>query len=184
MLDTAGIMIHTSQNLNRDFAYGAELMTNLRLVKWFGVYASLNLYHYRLEGNVQGADVAANSTNWSGRMTASFNLKHNFRFQLMAIYRSPTVTAQGTRKGFFYSNLAIRKDFFKRKLNLTLTARDLLNTAHYESTASGVGFYSHSVFRRQWPTISLNVSYIINNYRQKRQKNQNNQEAPPSGVGF
>ncbi len=184
VLDTAGIMIHTSQNLNRDFAMGAELMANLKFVKWFGLNASLNLYHYRLEGNLQGSDVAANSTNWSGRMTASFNLKHNFRVQLMGIYRSPTVTVQGTRKGFFYTNLAVRKDFFKRKLNLTLSARDLLGTAHYESTASGTGFYSHSVFRREWPVVSLNLTYVINNYRQKRKKNMNNQETPPAGVGF
>ncbi len=184
LLDTTGIMIHTSQNLNKDFALGGELMVNLKFVKWFGLNASLDLYHYRLEGNVQGATVAANSTNWSGRMTASFNLKHNFRLQLMGIYRSPTATAQGTRKGFFYSNFAVRKDFFKRKLSLTLSARDLLNTAHYESTASGSGFYSHSIFRREWPMVSLNLSYIINNYKQKRQKNTNNQEAPPSDVGF
>ncbi len=184
VLDTSGVMIHTSQNLNKDFALGAELMANLKPVKWFGLYASLNLYHYRLEGNLQGSDVAANSTNWSGRMTASFSLKHNFRLQLMGIYRSPTVTIQGTRKGFFYTNLAVRKDFFKRKLNLTLSARDFLGTAHYESTASGIGFYSHSVFRMEWPIISLNLSYIINNYRQKRQKSMNNQETPPAGVGF
>ncbi len=184
MVDTAGIMIHTSQNINKDFAAGAELMANLKPVKWFGLFASLTLYHYRLEGNLQGADVAANSTNWSGRMTASFNLKHNFRIQLMGIYRSPSVTVQGTRKGFFYSNLAVRKDFFKRKLSLTLTARDLFGTAHYESTASGAGFYSHSIFRREWPMVSLNLSYIINNYKKKRQKNMNNQEAPPADVGF
>jgi len=184
VLDTTGVMIHTSQNLNKDFAMGAELMANVKFVKWFGLNASLNLYHYRLEGNVRGSDVAANSTNWSGRMTASFNLKHNFRIQLMEIYRSPTVTVQGTRKGFSYTNLAVRKDFFKRKLNLTLSARDLLGTAHYESTASGTGFYSHSVFRREWPVVSLNLTYIINNYRQKRQKNMNNQETPPAGVGF
>ncbi|GMT45706.1 MAG: TonB-dependent receptor [bacterium] len=183
VLDTTGIMIHTSQNLNKDFAMGAELMANLKFVKWFGFNASLNLYHYRLEGNVQGSDLAANSTNWSGRMTASFYLKHNFRIQLMGIYRSPTVTVQGTRKGFFYTNLAVREDFFKRKLNLTLSARDLLGTARYESTASGTGFYSHSVFRREWPVVSLNLTYIINNYKQKKAtKNMNDQGTPP--VGF
>ncbi len=184
VLDTAGIMIHTSRNLNKDFALGAELMANLKFVKWFGLNVSLNLYQYRLEGNVQGSDVAANSTNWSARMTASFYLKHNFRVQLMGVYRSPTVTVQGTRKGFFYTNLAVRKDFFKRKLNLTLSARDLLGTAHYESAASGKGFYSYAVFRREWPVVSLNLAYIINNYRQKRKKNMNNQENPPADVGF
>jgi outer membrane receptor protein involved in Fe transport len=184
LLDTTGIMVHTSKNLNKDFAAGAELMANLKIVKWFSLNASFNIYNYRLEGNLEGSDVAANSVNWSLRTTASFYLKNNFRIQWMGIYRSPTATVQGTRKGFFYTNLAVRKDFFKRKLNLTLSARDLLGTARYESTASGKGFYSHMTFRREWPIITLNVAYIINNYRQKRRKNMNNQESLPPDMGF
>ncbi len=184
LLDTAGIMIHTSKNLDKDYSAGAEIMANLKIVKWFSLNASFNIYHYRLKGNLEGSDVAAESVNWSMRTTASFYLKNNFRIQWMGIYRSPTATVQGTRKGFFYTNLAVRKDFFKRKLNLTLSARDLLGTARYESTASGKGFYSHMVFRREWPIITLNVAYIINNYRQKRKNNSNNQNSAPSDMGF
>ncbi len=177
LVDTSGIMIHTNKNLNKDFAMGAELMANLKIVKWFSMNASLNIYHYRLEGDLQGSNVAANSTNWSGRMTASFNLKNNFRIQWMGIYRSPTVTIQGSRKGFFYTNLALRKDFFKRKLSFTLTARNLLGTAKYETTASGTGFYSNMAFRPEWPVITLNIAYMIRNYRQKNKKNMNNQNS-------
>ncbi len=178
-----GIFYHTNQNLNKDYSLGAELMLNLNPVKWFGLNTSLNLYNYRLTGNVEGSDVAANSTNWSGRMTTSFNLKHNFRIQWSGIYRSKTVTVQGSRKGFFYTNLALRKDFLKRKLNVTLTGRDLLGTAKYESISQGAAFYSHSVRTREWPVISLTATYIINNYRKKRSKN-TDEQAVPEDVGF
>ncbi len=184
VLDTAGVIIHTSKNLNKDYAAGAELMANLKIVKWFSLNASFNIYNYRLEGSLEGEDVVSNSVNWSLRTTASFYLKGNFRIQWMGIYRSPTTTLQGTRKGFFYTNLAVRKDFFKRKLNLTLSARDLLGTARYESTASGKGFYSHMTFEREWPIVTLNVSYIINNYRQKRKRNMDSQESAPVDMGF
>lgn len=178
-----GIFYHTFTNLNKDYSLGAELMADLKLVKWFGVNASMNIYNYSLTGNIQGADVAANSTNWSGRLTASFNLQHNFRIQWMSIYRSKTVTLQGSRKGFFYTNLALRKSLLKRKLNLTLSARDLLGTAKYESTSSGATFYSHSIRSREWPVVSLSVSYIFNNYHQKKDKNPENQDAPDD-MGF
>ncbi len=184
LVDTAGTFIHTSKNLNKDYAAGAELMANLKIVKWFSLNTSFNIYNYRLEGNLEGEDVVANSVNWSMRATASFYLKGNFRIQWMGIYRGPTATVQGTRKGFFYTNLAVRKDFFKRKLNLTLSARDLLGTARYESTASGKDFYSHMTFQREWPIVTLNVSYIINNYRQKRKKNMNGSENVPVDMGF
>ncbi len=32
----------------------------------------------------------------------------------------------------------------------------------------GAGFYSHDYFERESPIVSLNLGYIINNYKQKR----------------
>lgn len=184
LLDTAGIIIHTRENVDKDYSLGAELMANLRLVSWFSMNASFNIYHYKLEGSIEGEDVASNSTNWSGRMTASFSIKKSLRIQWMGIYRSKTVTLQGTRKGMFYTNLAVRKDFLKHKLNLTLSARDILGTAQYESTATGEGFHSHSIFRRESPIVLLNIAYVINNYKQKQRRNAGSQQSAPTDLGF
>ncbi len=185
-LDTAtGIMVHTSANLNTDYSLGMEFMANLRPVKWFNLNFSGNIYHYRLQGNVTGSNVSAKSTNWTGRLTASFNLKNNFRIQMMGIYISPSATVQGSRKGFAYTNLALRKDFFKRKLNITLSARDLLGTARYEFQSSGSNFRTYTTMQREWPVISLNVNYIINNYKQKRKRpSQNSDQGVPNDIGF
>ncbi len=182
-LGNDGVFYHTYQNLNKDYSLGAELMLNLKLVKWFGLNTSFNLYNYRLTGDVEGSDVAANSTNWSERMTMNFKLKNNFRIQWSGIYRSKTVTVQGSRKGFFYTNLALRKDLLKRKLNITLTGSDLLGTVKYETTLYGTAFYSHRVRTREWPVISLTATYIINNYRKKKSKNTDVQVIPDD-VGF
>jgi len=182
-LGSDGIMYHTRANLNKDYTLGLEAMANLKPAKWFGLNVTGTLYHYRLEGNVTGSDVSASSTNWSSRVTGTFNMKNNFRVQLMGVYRSPTATIQGSRKGFFYTNLALRKDFLKRKLNVTLSARDLLGTAKYDFISTGSNFYTHTTFQRAWPMISLNVSYFINNYKQKRTKPQENQNGTDE-VGF
>ncbi len=163
-----GVMIHTYQNLNKDFSLGVELMANINVAKWFVLNSTFNFYNYRLIGNINDEAVASNSNNWSAKLNANFKLKNNFKIQWSGIYRSPTTTAQGSRKGFAYTNLAIRKDFFKRRLSATLSARDLLGTAKYESTSRSQFFYSHSTFKRESPIISLSVSYLINNYKKKR----------------
>ena len=181
-----GILYHTNANLNNDHSLGVEMMTNLKPNNWLNLNLTGNLYHYRLEGNVTGENVSAKSTNWSLRGTITVNMKKNLRVQWRGMYRSPTVTIQGSRKGFFFNNLALRKDFFDRKLNVTLSARDLFGTAKFDFISQGTGFYTHTVMQREWPIISINVNYIINNYKQKRQRqlNDDNQENNSEGIGF
>jgi outer membrane receptor protein involved in Fe transport len=167
-LQEDGSMLHTYQNLNRDYSLGVELMGNLSFNKWLNVNASINVYDYRLEGSIEEEDIENSSTNWSGKLNATMKFKHDFRLQLSGIYRGPTATVQGTREGYFVTNIALRKDFFDNRFSATLSVRDILSSAKYESTSYGDGFYSYSKFEREAPIVSLNLSYIINNYKKQR----------------
>ena len=175
-LQDDGGILHTYQNLNKDFSLGFELMGNMAVKKWMNINASVNVYDYRLEGTVEDEDIENSSTNWSGKLNATIKLKNEFRIQLSGVYRGPTATVQGTREGYFVTNIAIRKDFFDKKFSATLSARDIIKTAKYESTSYGDGFYSYSKFEREAPIISLNLSYIINNYKK--------QKSPKNGSGM
>ncbi len=168
-----GTFLHTYQNLNKDYSLGMEMMANLSLTKWFMVNASANIFDYRLEGTLEDEDIVKSSTNWSGKLNTTLKFKYDFRVQISGIYRGPSVTVQGEREGYFVTNFALRKDFFEHKFNATLSVRDMFKTAKYESTSSGSDFYSYSTFVREAPVITLNLSYVINNY--KKQKGNNGQ---------
>ncbi len=108
------------------------------------------------------------SLNWNGKLNLTLKLKHDIRGQISSIYQGKSVTAQGTQEGFPVLNLALRKDFFSKKLSATLSVRDLLMTAKRESTSSGADFYSHDKFKREAPVLTLDISYTINNYKKQR----------------
>jgi len=167
-LQEDGTIVHTFQNLNRDYSLGAELMVNADLSRWLQMNGSVNVYNYWLEGNVEDEDVSTGSTNWDGRMNVTLKLKYDFRVQLTGFYRGPSVTAQGQREGFFMSNMAIRKDLFQKKFSATISVRDMFDSAKREMTTSGPGFTSYDLFKREAPIVSLNLSYIINNYKRQR----------------
>jgi outer membrane receptor protein involved in Fe transport len=163
-----GIVLQTFQNLNRDFSLGAELMVNLSVTKWLDLNGSVNVYDYRLEGNVEGVDISAGSTNWDGRLNSTVKLPEDFRVQVTLIYRGPTVTAQGESTDFLMTNVAIRKDFMNRKMNAILSVRDLFSTGKREFITNGIGFYAYDYFKRESPVVNLSLSYIINNYKRQR----------------
>ena len=167
-LQDDGAILHTYQNLNRDFALGAELMVNGELGKWLTVNGSVNVFDYRLEGNVEEEDVSVSSTNWNSRLNITAKLPADFRTQLTGFYRGPSITAQGEREGYFMMNLAVRKDFFGRKLSATVSVRDVFATAQREMITRGENFYSYDLFRREAPIVTFSLSYLINNYKRER----------------
>ncbi|MBN2519039.1 MAG: TonB-dependent receptor [Bacteroidales bacterium] len=163
-------------NLNKDHSLGAEIMANLEPARWYKLNASTNLYHYRIEGSLKDEDVANKSFNWDGRINNTFIITPLTRVQLNGFYRGPTATAQGERKGFFGSDIAVKQDFFKRSLSLTLQVRDIFGTMKFEHVNNTADLYSHGQFKREPRIIMLTLSYKINNYNKKQAKENNQTE--------
>jgi len=171
------VMLSTTENVGTDYSLGFETMINLNFAKWFKNDLIGNLYHYKLKGDYTTydsndvptiQDFSTESFNWSLRNNSTFMLNKTTRFQVNVMYHSASKKAQGERKGFMTANLGLKKDFFNRKLSATLQARNILGTAKHENISEGPGFYNYSKFDMQWPSIKLNLSYKINNYKKKR----------------
>jgi outer membrane receptor protein involved in Fe transport len=167
-LENDGIFLYTFENINNDYSLGSELMVNFTPEKWLDLSISGNLFHYRIEGNVEDNDVDTESLNWNGNLNATFMLPKDFRVQANGRYNGPSVTPQGESKGFFMSSLAVRKDFFNRQFSVSASIRDIFGTAKWESISSGSGFTSTDIFQRESQVVMINLTYILNNYKRQR----------------
>ena len=160
-----GIFYITTDNLNKDYSTGMELMGNVEFTKWLTVNASVNLFNYRLTGELDGESIDRSSTNWSGRMNTTLKFTPNSRMQIQGFYRGPSVSAQGESKSFFYSNIAYKQDFLKKKLTATLSLQDPFRMARFERESYGENFYSRFKFEREPRVVMLTLSYKINNFK-------------------
>ncbi len=167
------IIMGTVANVGTDYSVGVELMFNFKPVKWWTLNLMGNLYNYRLDGEYNGQDLETSSNNWNSRLNNTFLLGKNTRFQVDAMYNSPTVSAQGRREGFLFTNVAIRQDFFNNQMSATLGVRDVLNTAKFEFSSEGPGFSSYRKFDMKSPVVSLTLSYRLNNYKTERKTGEN-----------
>ncbi len=176
------VFTNTSINANRDHSLGIELMANLDITKWWNVNITGNLFRYQLEGKVDGENVTSSSTTWNTNYSTMFKLGENTRVQLMGFYNGPSNTLQGKRDGSFVINAAIRRDFMKKKLTLSLNARDIFATGKWSFTSEGPSFYTYNRFSREAPVVTLNLSYQINNYRQASRKGNNDNSEDSGGM--
>lgn len=175
------VLMNTVANIGTDYSLGIEVMLNLKPAKWWTLNLMGNLYNYRLEGAFDDQTIETTSNNWNSRMSNTFLFGKNSRLQADLMYNSPTVSAQGKREGFMFTNIAYRQDFMKNKLSVTLGIRDVLNTAKFEFTSEGPGFSSYRKFDMKSPVVSLTLSYRINNYKTQRAKGEGGSENGSSG---
>ena len=161
------VLMRTVDNVGKDYSTGVELMLNWNPAKWWIMNLMGNAYHYQLTGEYNNQVFDTNSFNWNSRLNNTFVLAENTKLQVDGMYNSPSVTAQGRREGFMFTNIALRQDFFNKKLATTIGIRDVLNTAKFEFSSEGENFSTYRKFDMNSPIVSLTISYKINNYKQK-----------------
>lgn len=166
--DQPNVLLTTFENVGKDYSLGSEIMASFDPFSWWHFDLMGNLYDYRQRGELYGADYSATSFNWNARLNNDFTITPSTRLQLRGMYNSPTVSAQGERSGFFVTSLALRQSFMDNDLSFTFQVRDIFGTMAWESTNFGDDFYNFRSWDPNTPTLSLRVSYRINNYRADR----------------
>ena len=178
-------LMSTYQNMTTSHSAGLDL-TLKNSWKVANLTTNFTLYYYKLNGgtflinNVMAGehDIEViikdrSSLSWNAKMSASFILPKNFNVELTGNYRSPKATAQGKTLGTFFMNLGAKKTFFDKRLALTLSVRDLLNSRQNKSETWDEDFYQYSESFWSGRTINLNVSYSFGNMKSKNKKGKN-----------
>jgi outer membrane cobalamin receptor len=178
MLDTTtteNILIHTVDNLNKDFSLGTEVMANLELYKWWNLTTSFNFFNYHIKGEILDEDISQVKNTWNMRVNSTFKFNWGTRIQLTGFYAGPSVTAQGDREAFYNVNAAVRQDFMNRRASLTLRVRDIFRSRRFEFTTTSEGLYTHNRFTREPQIVVLSFTYRLNNYRQQKRDEEVNE---------
>lgn len=168
VLGDDGIYYLYTDNFDKDYATGLELTGNLSYKKWLILNASVNVFHYRITGDLDGESFDRESTNWGGRMNTTFKFTEDSRFQVTAFFRGPSVSAQGESKAMFFSNFSYRQEFLKKKLSATISLRDPFGTARFARETTGDNFRSSFRWEREPRVVFLTLSYKINNFKEER----------------
>lgn len=164
------VSLTTFDNVGTERSSGAEFLANLDVMKGWNLNLVGNAYNYQISGTLFAAPFSVQSFNWSARMNNLVKFGSSTQLQLNAIWNSPSVSSQGTRKAFFSVDVAAKQEFMNRQLTLTLQIQNLLNTARHEYTSGGRRFSSYRLREMESPVVMLTARISINNYRPERER--------------
>lgn len=164
------VTLQSIENVGKDYAFGNEIMFNFDPVEKWNVNLMGNLYNYKVEGELDGRSFARESFNWSLRFNNTFKFSTGTMLQFNGMYNSKSVSAQGTREGFFMASIAVKQEFFERALSATLQVRDLFGTAEYRSVSESLNYYNSSFTQRESPVVMLNLRWNFNMRRDSQSR--------------
>ncbi len=164
------VFLTRPENVGTDFSTGLEVALNNKLFKWWKSNLSLNAFNYQIKGNLNDEVYENNSNSWTLRWSNNFSLPKDFQFQLVTKYNSEIVTAQGITSSFFTSDISLKKQFFDSKLTAILQGSNIFSTSRRETYFEGKDFYYYFLRVPSAPMISLSLSFKINNYSKRLQR--------------
>lgn len=163
----AGVTLDSMANVGHDYSTGLEIAGNIQVLRWWNTRLAGSMYHYKVENAYKLSGQDETSLNYEIAWNNSFDAAKYTRVQLDANFVGPSVTTQGRTQSYWYINLAIRQQFFKRKLTGVLSFRDVFNTARYINTISSPNLVSTTRIRPDYPLINLTLSYTFNQFKLK-----------------
>jgi outer membrane receptor protein involved in Fe transport len=178
-------LINTFINANSSYNYGVEFTYMNKILRFWDITSSLNLYNSRINlSNI--ANSVQTDAMWTvfGKLNNNFTLPKKYVIQLSFDYQGktnmpvtqnqgqggpggggpPMMQAQSSSQGYimpFYGlDLAIKKSFLKNDLaTVTLSFNDIFRTRGNRQVSSGEGF-TQTYYRLNNPqNIRLNLSF-------------------------
>ncbi len=173
------------RNLKKSQNIGFELVYGQQLWKFWRITLSGSFYRVLIDGEELIDEYLTRDWSWNARLNQTFNLKNDWSIQVNFRYRAPSLTTgsmgwgtggvgQGRRSNSYSLDLGVKKSFFKKSFTVNLNIRNLLSSYKtYITTYSHVtqnGYDAYSVREKSSLQISLTLSYKINNYKRRPDK--------------
>ncbi len=183
----------TYRNLKSSQNFGIELVYGQQLWKFWRISLSGSFYRMIINSEENIDDYLARDWTWRVRLNQTFNLPKDWQIQLNFRYRAPSITTgsmgwgsggvgQGKQSGNYGLDLGVKKSFLNKALVVSLNIRNLVNSYRNKietySYRENYGYHAYSVRERGRLNISLSISYKINNYKKRMEKQFDNGDYP------
>ncbi len=166
---------NTSLNLSKSSNYGAELIIDQKITKWWKANLSGNLYGLYQDGREFGGNLVQ-TINWDAKLNTTITLPKSWVIQISGQYMPKRENIQGYTDPMYWFDLSVKKDILDKKGNLSLRFSDIFNTRERSRYTFTENYKEYSVNHRTSQYIVLSFNYrfgaVNKDQMQKQRKRQ------------
>jgi hypothetical protein len=157
-------------NIGQGLSYGLDFNIAYDIIKNWKSNLDLSFFNQKVEGTLNGQTFKNEGFSWNSRLTLNGQIWEDIGFQFFTSYNAPVVSIQGTRRGMYWFDVSLKKDFLEKKLTATLRWSDIGQLMRMGGSIRGEGFSSDAQFWRNFNSINLGFTYKINDAFKQREK--------------
>jgi ferric enterobactin receptor len=168
----------TYANIGVNKRYGVNLSTNLNPTKSWRLGGGINTDYTYMDNRT----ISNKGLNAGLNLNTSYNFSKGIAASLFAFYRSPRVQLQGTRNGFYFHGINVKKDIkgkrgsiglglenpFVRKINFNSSLNSYTDAQNYFISANNRSIYRRSIkidFRYQFGKMEADGKRLFSRKR-------------------
>lgn len=181
--NTTGIVTSTWVNLASSRNYGVELIGTYRPSRKVAITANVSFFRAVVDGNNLETDLTNSGNLMTGRLSANFTILKDLDLQITGFGRSPGVSVQGTYRGVFTADFALKKPILKGKGALTFRLSDIFDTRDFEIDLVRPGLDQYFKFKRESRIAFIGFSYSLRQEKRRRGGGRPNRGGGSGGGG-
>jgi len=168
----------TYRNGAKSQAYGADFIFRSNTTKWMNLNATFSFYKTRFDADAVNDYRSEEGFSWRANLRSNFTIVDLFKFDIFYNYNGKRFSATGFNNPMQSLDLSISKDFFKKKLTISVRAEDVFDSRKWGGENNGIGF--KTVSNNKWSSRSIYVNFSCSfgntdKYYQKSKKSKQNE---------
>jgi outer membrane receptor protein involved in Fe transport len=164
------VAVNTRENVGTEKDLGTNIFCDLHIDSKLNIRGNLFLF-YRHTINDVDEGYNSNSTNYRFNLNATYQFNNELVAEFFGNFNSPRNEAQGRYPSFTSYNVAIRKQFWKKKASIALTANNFFSKYIDQQTyVFGPGFVTSSLRKVPFRSIGINFTWKFGKLEFKKEK--------------
>lgn len=191
-INDSNVALTTYRNFAKSKTYGAELVVNSTLFRFWNLNGNLNYFKSKIDASNVENNLSNDNYSWSARLISSMRLPNIFDLQITYFYSGKMLLAQGYVDPFQSMDVSIKRDFFDNKLTVGVRAQDIFDSMRFKvhGTDRNRVVDINQKFNQQAVFLTLTYKFGVmdTSKKDKRRKatddTNNNQQTQPGQMGF
>ncbi|MBK7639489.1 MAG: outer membrane beta-barrel protein [Bacteroidetes bacterium] len=178
---TSNISYVTNINLTKSINYGLDFNSKFNIAKWWNLNLGGTVFQSKVAANVALNAFERKNTSWTIKAISTMTVWDNMSIQFSYNVQGPIVIPQGKIKLVQGLDIAVKKDFLKKKnLSVNIRVTDVVNTRQFSINLDDPTFTQKFTFKRETLVGYIGLSYRFGEADKsaKFQKKGNIEQAP------
>ena len=168
------VAVTTRENIGTEKNAGTNIFFDLHFNSKLSARSNF-IFFYRHTINEVNKGYNSSNTNFRFNMNASYEFTHDLAAEFFGNFSSPRHEAQGRYPSFMSYSMAMRKQLWKRKASIALSANNIFSKyVNQQTDLFGPGFVTTSLRKVPFRSVSINFTWKFGKLEFKKEKKEEN----------